>query len=229
MTPVYCLPIIRSSKAEVLSTIAKHRDRYQYFEVWLDYISDIDLTFVQTLINQFGDELVLVLRRQELEPIQMALSQRLAVIDELAGSPVLLDLDISQTRELSHLKLLQQPVQLLASYHNYQETPGDAELQKILEAMAKFKPAIYKLATLCQSANDALRLLMLLSELKSVGKHAILLGMGESGQITRIFGAFLGNELTFAPARAEEASAPGQLTRKQLETIFKELGYGHAR
>jgi 3-dehydroquinate dehydratase type I len=224
MTPKYCLPILRPSKAEVLTAIASHRPVYQFFEVWLDYISDFDSEFVKLLLNEFGDELVLVFRRQGLEPIKMPLEQRLEVIDLLAGSPALLDLDISQTDELKHLKTLKQPVQLLASYHNYEQTPDDAKLRAIVETMELYQPAIYKLATFCTSTEDALRLLRLLLQLKTAGKRAILLGMGESGQITRIFGALWGNELTFAPMQLENASAPGQLTRDQLEIIFKELG-----
>ena len=47
--------------------------------------------------------------------------------------------------------------------------------------------------------------------------------MGEFGVVSRVFGALWGNEMTFAPAVKTEQSAPGQLTRSQLENIFKEL------
>lgn len=47
--------------------------------------------------------------------------------------------------------------------------------------------------------------------------------MGEFGIITRIFGTIWGNEMIFAPKSIEGASAPGQLTKKQLEDIFKAL------
>ena len=47
--------------------------------------------------------------------------------------------------------------------------------------------------------------------------------MGEFGTITRIFGTLWGNEMIYAPKEKKNASAPGQLTKIQLETIFKEL------
>jgi 3-dehydroquinate dehydratase len=59
--------------------------------------------------------------------------------------------------------------------------------------------------------------------LKKENKRCIILGMGEHGMITRIFGTLWGNEMVFAPQTKSEASAPGQLTKQQLATIFATL------
>ena len=112
---------------------------------------------------------------------------------------------------------------LLLSYHNYDSTPSDDELLKIITTMEKYHPMIYKIATLCQTEQDAIRLLELQQALKQQKKKHIVLGMGEYGTITRIFGSLWGNEMIFAPKEKSEASAPGQLTKKQLKKIFTEL------
>jgi 3-dehydroquinate dehydratase type I len=114
-------------------------------------------------------------------------------------------------------------VNLIASYHNYQETPDTLQLRRIIDIMKPYRPAVYKLSTLCQTEEDALRLLQQLLELKAKGVRAIVSGMGGPGAVTRVFGALWGNEMVFAPLSEEGRSAPGQLTRQQLETIFKEL------
>jgi 3-dehydroquinate dehydratase type I len=72
---------------------------------------------------------------------------------------------------------------------------------------------------MCQTEQDALRLLQLLLELKAKNQRCIILGMGEHGITTRIFGTLWGNELIFAPETLAEQSAPGQLTRQQLDNI----------
>jgi len=47
--------------------------------------------------------------------------------------------------------------------------------------------------------------------------------MGEFGIITRVEGILLNNEMVFAPLNKNESSAPGQLTRNELESIFNKL------
>jgi 3-dehydroquinate dehydratase len=72
-----------------------------------------------------------------------------------------------------------------------------------------------------------LKLLLLQQNLKAQNKKHIVLGMGEFGTITRVFGTLWGNELIYAPISKGEASAPGQLTKQELENIFKDLNAKH--
>jgi 3-dehydroquinate dehydratase len=70
---------------------------------------------------------------------------------------------------------------------------------------------------------DALKLLLLQQNLAVQKKKHIVLGMGEFGTITRVYGTLWGNELIYAPIVKQEASAPGQLTKKELKDIFSIL------
>jgi 3-dehydroquinate dehydratase type I len=224
MMPRYCLPIKKTSKAEVLETIRSHDDEYDYFEVWLDYVDSVDENFIKQLVDLAGGRLVLLFRRQGLEAIKMPLEQRFSILELLNGTGVLVDLDVTiQTEELNYARDHNLKLKTIASYHNYQVTPNTVQLDKIIATMDGYQPEVYKLAALCGSAEDALRLLERLLALKSAGRRVIVLGMGEFGQVTRVFGGLWGNEMTFAPLAQAEASAPGQLTKSQLETIFKEL------
>jgi 3-dehydroquinate dehydratase-1 len=220
MTPQYCLPILKSDKAEVLGLVQANLDNYGFFEVWLDYVEDIDDNFMAKL-GDLGERLVVTFRRKDLETPKMDAGQRQKLLESLANTPVLVDLDITtQKAELDQAKGLN----LVTSYHNYQKTPDTLQLEAIIDTMRTYQPAVFKLSTLCQTAEDALRLLQQLLKLKDSGLDAIVSGMGEHGAATRIFGPLWGSKMVFAPLDADEASAPGQLTRQQLETIFKELG-----
>ncbi|HEX5744171.1 MAG TPA: type I 3-dehydroquinate dehydratase [Candidatus Saccharimonadales bacterium] len=220
MKPNYCLPILESDRTKVLDTVRGNLDGYRYFEVWLDYVDDPDTAFVKELADLLGERLVVTFRRQNLEPPKMPEPKRRELLEALAGTPVLVDLDVkTQQADLEAAKDLQ----LIASYHNYQETPDTLQLEAILDTMKTYRPAVYKLSTLCRAEGDAVRLLQILLKLKSEGVRAVISGMGEHGTVTRVFGPLWGSEMAFAPLESQEASAPGQLTKTQLETIYKEL------
>jgi 3-dehydroquinate dehydratase-1 len=220
----YCLPIIKPSQTEVLEAIRAYDGDYRYFEVWLDYVGDTDEAFVKQLIELLGERLIVLFRRQNLEAIQMDLDQRCKILELLNNTPALVDLDVmTQTEELNYIREHTLALNTIVSYHNYQQTPDTVQLTAILDTIKGYRPGIYKLATLCANRKDALRLLEQLLELKSQNRRVIVSGMGEFGMATRVFGALWGNEMTFAPVVPAEQSAPGQLTRSQLETIFKQL------
>lgn len=221
MTPKYCLPIIAKTLAETKATIAQYEHEYTYFEIWLDYLEDLSDISLKELVAQYTDRLLLVFRRQNLAPMKLTLEQRLHYASIASRSNVLVDLDISSQQQ--ELTATNGKNQVIASYHNYDETPNSSELQAIVKSMEVHTPTIYKLAAACHNAADALQLLTLQQNLKKQGKRVIVLGMGEHGYATRIFGTLWGNEMIFAPPDTAAQSAPGQLTKSQLQRIFKEL------
>lgn len=220
----YCLPIIDTDPKRIQAIINDNLASYEFFEVWLDYIDDLQNDFIQTLCDQLGDRIILLFRRQNLEPINLSDERRLAIIDIISKSKALLDLDISQQHELEYIQKNNISINLLISYHNYESTPNTVRLEEIIVTMESYKPSIYKLATLCAGPQDALLLLQTLLELKASGKSIIVFGMGEHGSATRIFGTLWGNEMVFAPVNQDERTAEGQLTKHDLDTVFKALG-----
>ena len=154
----------------------------------------------------------------------MSLEKRLKIINLLDNSNTLLDLDIAQKEELDYFKNHKIQVSTIISYHNYSETPDDKYLDKIIDRMKRYNPAIYKISTFCKTEKDALRLLQLQQELKKQNKKHIVLGMGKFGTITRVFGTLFGNEMIYAPEKLMESSAEGQLTKDKLKEIFRALG-----
>lgn len=223
MKQKYCLPIIKTETAEVLKIILKNKVSYDFFEVWLDYIKDLNLHFIETLIRNFDGKLIFLFRRQRLEPPKMSYQKRIKIINLIASSECFLDLDISQKKELEYLKKKPKKIRLIISYHNYRKTPSKQKLEKIIIAMSKYNPEIYKISTFCNINSDALSLIDLLSSLKEKSLKCIILGMGEEGIITRIAGAITGNEISFAPLIRKRGSAAGQLTKSELEKILKKI------
>ena len=217
----FCLPIIKSSKDEVLNQIKNNPD-YDYFEIWLDYIENLDIAFVQELIAEYEKKLVFLFRRQNLEHIKMPWEKRVEVLSILNNSTSLLDLDFSlQKPELEYVKDSNLNISKIVSYHNYEKTPDYRELAEIIAEMEEYNPFIVKIAAMCNSDNDPLRLMNLLLELKKEKRQFIVLGMGEFGKITRVYGLLQGNAMNFAPKNLDESSAPGQISKSDLEEISK--------
>lgn len=225
MQTKYCLPIIKNRKDDVLKTIRINMNDYSYFEVWLDYIDNVDGAFIEELRKLLKERLILLFRRKNLEKIEMDLEKRVNIICLLKNSRSLLDLDVfDQKDELDYIRNNKLKVSTIVSYHNYKETPSGKTLKEIIDIMNKHQPTIFKTATMCNSQKDALRLLELLLDLKKINLKYIILGMGEHGIVTRIFGTLWGNEMIFAPKLITDQSASGQLTKGQLEAIFTILG-----
>ncbi len=223
MTFPYCLPIQCNHADQVLKNIDRNLDAFSFFEVWLGAVTDLDDDLLNVLLRLHAPTLIVVLRTKGLE-ITLPLKRRKFFMHEMAGSPALLDLDITvQRAEIRYLEKTALPIKTILSYHNYQETPSTRKLRSLAASMATHNASVIKIATMCQSPSDALRLLDLGQELKAQGREHIVLGMGEHGAVTRIFGTLWGNKMVFAPRNIALSSAPGQLTRDQLDSILSIL------
>jgi 3-dehydroquinate dehydratase-1 len=205
--------------------VQENADRFRYLEVWLDHIDDLEPGFAASLVGMYPHRLIMVFRRQNLEPMKMSADLRCKILSTFARKQVLVDLDISvQAEEITRLQAERIALKTILSYHNYSFTPSDTELRSIIDRMQGWGAHIVKISTLCTIQRDALRLLSLLIDLREAGQKCIVLGMGKHGVITRVFGTVWGNELTFAPVEINSRSAAGQLTVDKLDSIIQALG-----
>lgn len=216
----YCLPIFKKTRQEVFDQISENPD-YDFYEIWLSYLEDLDTDFVWKISDQYNGKLIFLIRKQNLEKSDLEKELKEKIIKLLETSDNFLDLDINdQKKELDFVKSEKLNNKLIVSYHNYKETP---ELGKIAEELEKYDGEIFKVSTFCNDEEDSLKLLTLLMSFKSKGKKFIILGMGEKGKIVRICSALWGNEMNFVPIEEKEKSASGQLTREKMEKILEEL------
>ena len=104
----------------------------------------------------------------------------------------------------------------IISYHNFRKTPEN--LRELHEEMAQHDPDIIKLATMANDPHDNLRMLetMQESEIPTVG-----MCMGDIGTPSRILSAKFGAPFTYATFHHERTLAPGQLSFKQMNEIYR--------
>ncbi len=216
-----CLPLCLTDFSEIEETIGAYSNNFDTFEVWLDYVVDLDVGRLESLINKYPERLLLLFRRKNLEPIKMSISERKTLIDRFEDAPLFFDFDITvQVEELDYYSEKGRNSKLIASYHNYSDTPPVNEIETILSKMDAYNPDIIKVATYCNSNADAILLLEVLNNLKKSERNPIVLGMGEHGVITRCFGGEFGNVMTFVTQdENDEGTAPGQLSLGDLMIV----------
>lgn len=213
-------PLITDKVSNLISKVKDTVAEYQYIEVWLDYLSDIDVASFDRILEASDKEFIILTRRQNLEEPKLSKSKRFELLEHAIKKNLLIDCDLRQKDELE-LLASKNYNKLLLSYHSYKDTPKD--LNSIYKEMNGFKPLIYKFACYCNSLNDSLDLLKLGLMLKSNNNKCIVTGMGENGKLVRLASASWFNEFNFAPISARENTATGQLTINQLTEAIKIL------
>lgn len=108
------------------------------------------------------------------------------------------------------------PSRLIASIHNFTETPSD--LSSTLRDLASLPCDIIKFSFFASDLRDNLRLF---HALETAPKPAIGLCMGELGEVSRILNLSFGSVLTFGSLREGRESAPGQIPYRDLAYLYR--------
>lgn len=110
---------------------------------------------------------------------------------------------------------------LVLSYHNFQETPGN--FLEIMSELTSLSPAVVKMAVMANTEQDVLDVMNYTRGFKTlnVEQKFATVSMGELGKISRLSGRITGSCWTFASL--DKPAAPGQMslqhTRKFLDIL----------
>ncbi|MDU9050104.1 MAG: type I 3-dehydroquinate dehydratase [Candidatus Electrothrix sp. Rat3] len=153
---------------------------------------------------------------RRIAPLLEAVRQDVAYIDfELRADQRLRKRLLAATRMTS--------TRMILSWHNFESTPPQAELEEVLAQMvesgAGTGKVVGKIVTTAHSPEDALRVLRLQEQAKAANFPLSCFCMGEPGRITRLATLFLGGYMTYACLNDAEATAPGQLSLEQLQKL----------
>jgi 3-dehydroquinate dehydratase-1/3-dehydroquinate dehydratase/shikimate dehydrogenase len=109
---------------------------------------------------------------------------------------------------------------VILSSHNFQGTPPLAHLRETLDQMIAGGADIGKIVTTAATASEALRILALQQEALASSFPLSAFAMGAAGKISRLATLYLGGFMTYAAITAEQATAPGQLSVHDLQTLI---------
>lgn len=110
---------------------------------------------------------------------------------------------------------------VVASFHDFEGTPGDERLAEVLAAMNFAGADVLKFACMAHSATDAARVLAAQAWAREAYDRPVIgISMGPNGAPTRLVGSALGSAATFATLPGWEGSAPGQFTVEQVRAVL---------
>ena len=135
-------------------------------------------------------------------------------------------IDVELATEKSSLQGLirnKRGTQVILSFHDFRRTPSPKELQRLFGQMIRLGADVIKIVPFAKSWEDNLNILSLIPFAKARRQKIVAFCMGEKGKISRIFSPSLGAAWTYASLNQSRASAPGQLTVRELTDIWKTM------
>jgi 3-dehydroquinate dehydratase type I len=112
---------------------------------------------------------------------------------------------------------------VILSYHNFQETPKDLDLEYLFKEMAATGAGVLKIIAKAQRLEDNLSLLGLISHGRQLGIEVVAFCLGPLGKISRVACPLVGGSFTYAALEPGAEAAPGQLTVSEMHQILKLL------
>lgn len=111
-------------------------------------------------------------------------------------------------------------VKVIASNHDFQKTPSQAEIVARLRKMQELGADILKIAVMPQNKKDVITLLAATEEMVSVyaRQPVVTMSMSGEGVVSRLVGEVFGSAMTFGAAK--KASAPGQIPVQELKRVL---------
>lgn len=188
-------------------------------ELRLDGFCRLDETAIKQLTSAFAIPMIFTLRcRSQGGYYRGSESERLADISRLAAlRPAYLDLESCIPPVFVEAIAAQYPeIKIITSHHDFKQTPK--KLAAMYQTLRQRPATFYKIAVQAEDSTEALRLLCWH---KTAPKKLITIGMGQSGQVSRILARLAGCPITYACLSGETATAPGQLTAKVLSERYR--------
>ncbi len=233
--PLLCAPIIEEARDGILSECRSLMNTSADMIEWrADLFEEIGNTEAVIAILErmrviVGEKLLLFTCRSRQQGGNGALSEEgniqllLAVAE--SGYADLIDLEYFAVKrpEKAIRQLHEAGAVIVASHHDFQETPPVEAIEQLLDNMASSGADIVKLAVMPKNMEDVLRLLAATERFKKEwpDKPIITMSMGRYGMLSRMCGEFFGIAVTFGYHR--RASAPGQIALDELSQMLTKI------
>jgi 3-dehydroquinate dehydratase / shikimate dehydrogenase len=107
---------------------------------------------------------------------------------------------------------------VIVSHHDFDGVPEN--LEEIYERLAATPAHVVKIAVQASDITDCIRVFDLLDRARNEHRNLIAIAMGNAGVATRILGPSRGSFLTYGSLEDESATAPGQVTARQLRSVY---------
>ncbi|MCI5855871.1 MAG: type I 3-dehydroquinate dehydratase [Agathobacter sp.] len=233
--PLVCVPVLEKNKEDILNKVKEMvKSHVEMIEWRVDAFGHAnDLNAVRDVLEQLKplvtDTILVYTYRSKNQGGMGELSQdEIYDLHEIAAEEQIVDFIDVEFMEAKNApkeirKLQEKGTYVIASHHDFGQTPRADILEMILERMHGSDAAIVKLAVMPNDVGDVLTLLQ-----ETYRFHArypetpiITMSMGSLGCLSRVAGELVGSCVTFGAF--DKASAPGQLPVEELDTVLRIL------
>lgn len=230
--PCVCVPVMEHEKQGIIDEIiALTKSPADIIEWRVDAFSDY-LNFnevrdiLQAVAPHLEEKVFLYTFRTKLQGgFGDVTAEQLDDIHDIAAESGMVDLlDLEFFAEefpvIKILRLQEKGVKIVASHHDFEETPERDVMKMLLERMCAGNADIVKIAVMPQKEEDVLSLLSVTNEFykENPDTPIISMSMGKLGMISRLCGETFGSCVTFAANK--ETSAPGQMSMGKVTEII---------
>lgn len=222
-----CVPVCVSRVSELAPAIARAAIVADIIELRLDCLLEGEFesakSILGSLIEQAGAPIILTMRSSEQGGrASLSLDQRSQFwvsVGSLAENCLKdFELDLVQGYQRRPGERVDWS-KIICSYHDFAGVPPN--LEQIYEQMIATPARILKIAVQAGDATDCLPIFHLLERARREGRELIAIAMGPAGIMTRILGPSRGSFLTYGSLDDESATAPGQITARELRELYR--------
>jgi 3-dehydroquinate dehydratase type I len=192
-------------------------------ELRADYLKRVKLA--PLLENRRKPFIVTHRRKEEGGKYKGEERKRLSVLQEAIDlSADYIDVELATERSsLQELIRSKKRTQVILSSHDFRGTPCQQELQRLFDQMVRLGADVIKIVSFARSWEDNLTILSLIPFAKARKQEIVAFCMGEKGKVSRLLSPFLGAAWTYASLNKGKASAPGQLTIREMKNIWEQM------
>ncbi len=233
--PVVCVPVVETEKELIIEKIRTLTEKHVEMIEWrVDMFREAaDAQQVKEILAQVGpmlsDTVFLFTFRTRKQGGGSDLEEKkILYLNELAarsGCVDFVDLEFFEaTKPQKEIRRFQKMgVRIIASHHDFEETPQDGILKMLMDQMQAGGADIAKLAVMPKTAEDVLRLLhvTLACRERFPELPIVTIAMGPLGVISRLCGEVFGSCITFGADG--KTSAPGQIPAEKLSELLEVL------
>jgi 3-dehydroquinate dehydratase / shikimate dehydrogenase len=222
-----CVPVCARSLDEMRDAVGRAAEVADLVELRLDCLEDVEAAS-QLLedARSFGRPLIVTLRSAEQgghSSVDYEGRRRFWSSLKPPAAECLFDVEYDLVRDLSSAASLH-PLDadwthVICSHHDFDGVPPD--LDQIFERMMATPAGIIKIAVQANDAIDCLPIFNLLERARREQRELIAIAIGPAGIMTRVLGPSRGSFLTYGALDDENATAPGQLSARELRDTYR--------
>lgn len=233
--PKICVPIVGADITEIRKEARDMRHLPAEVVEWradcFDEVMDTEKvrTILQELRDILGEIPILFTFRTKKEGGKREISftdyEKLLIFVSLENLADIIDVEAFFDDGVVGLikKLHENGSKVIASNHDFNQTPEKDEIVRRLRYMQQIHADISKIAVMPQDAGNVLTLLEATQEMKQkyADRPVVTMSMGAYGMISRLNGEVFGSALTFGAGA--KSSAPGQVPAADLKVYLEWL------